>query len=273
MALFTIDEAKCRKDRLCVMECPMQIIAMKTKDDLPEPVRGAEKFCINCGHCVAVCPTGAFSLNTMKSEDCEEINPQWNPGHEVMENYMKARRSVRKFKKEPVDKDKLNQLIKMASYAPSGHNSRPVEWTVIGDKDGVKEIASVVIDWMKKTLEDKPDLGKMFHFDMITKAWDMGIDTVTHNAPVIVIAHGKKANPMASQACTIALTHLELAAPSIGLGCCWGGFVSWCAMEWKPLREKLALPEGDVLFGTMLAGYPLFKYYRVPKRESVIHWK
>jgi hypothetical protein len=44
-------------------------------------------------------------------------------------------------------------------------------------------------------------------------------------------------------------------------------------MAWKPLREKLDLPEGNVLFGTILIGYPLFKYYRVPKRESIIHWK
>lgn len=273
MALFTIDGSKCRKDKLCVMECPMQIIMMKSNEDLPEPVRAAESMCINCGHCVAVCPTGAFSLNTMKADDCEEIKADWNPGKDIIENYMKARRSVRKYKKSPVEKEKLQQLINMAAYAPSGHNSRPVEWTVIGDKDGVKEIASVVIDWMKKTLEEKPDLGKMFHFDMITKAWDMGMDTVTHNAPSIIIAHGKKANPMASQACTIALSHLEMAAPSLGLGCCWGGFVTWCAMEWKPLREKLALPDGNALFGTMLVGQPLFKYYRVPKRESVIHWR
>lgn len=273
MKLFSIDETKCRKDRLCVMECPMQIIMMKNNDSIPEPVRAAESMCINCGHCVAVCPTGAFSLNTMKADECEEINSGWNPGGQVIDNYMKGRRSIRRYKKNPVEKEKLRQMINMASYAPSGHNSRPVEWTVISSSEGVKEIASVVIDWMKKTLEEKPDLGKMFHFDMITKAWDMGMDTVTHSAPSLIIAHGKKANPMTPQACTIALSHLELAAPSLGLGCCWGGFVTWCAMEWKPLREKLALPEGNALYGTMLTGYPLFKYHRVPRRESVIYWK
>ena len=273
MALFTIDESRCKKDRICVMECPMQIITMKSKDDFPEPAKGAEKFCINCGHCVAVCPTGAISLSTMNSDDCEDIKADWNPGSEVIENFMKARRSVRKYRKDPVAKDKLQQLINMASYAPSGHNTRPVEWTVLGEREQVKEIASIVIDWMKNTLEKNPDLGKMFHFDMITKAWDIDMDTVTHNAPAIIIAHGKKANPMASQACTIAMSHLELAAPSLGLGCCWGGFVTWCAMEWKPLKEKLNLTDGDMLVGTMLTGYPLFKYYRVPRRESVIHWK
>jgi len=273
MAHFTIDGTKCKKDRLCVMECPMKIIAMKSKDDLPEPVKGAESICINCGHCVAVCPTGAFSLNTMTAEECEEIKPDWNPGDKVIENYMKARRSVRKYTKAPVEKDKLQHLIEIAAYAPSGHNSRPVNWTVISERENVKEIVSIVIDWMKNMLSENPAMGKMFHFDMITKAWDMGVDTVTHNAPALIMVHGKKTDPMASQACTIALAHLELAAPSLGLGCCWGGFVTWCNMMWKPLREKLNLPEGEVLFGTMITGYPMFKYYRVPKREAVINWK
>lgn len=273
MTLFTIDSSKCKKDRLCVMECPMQIITMKTDDSLPEPVRAAENFCINCGHCVAVCPTGAFSLERMSAEECEAVHPEWNPGHTVIVNYMKARRSVRKFKKTPVEKNKLEQLIKMASYAPSGHNSRPVEWTVISDRDGVKEIASIVIDWMKNMLDEKPEMAKQYHFDMITRAWDTGTDTVTHGSPSLIIAHGKKSNSHSGESCTIALAHIELAAPSLGLGCCWGGFVTWCAMTWKPLAEKLELPEGDRIYGTMLTGYPLFRYYRIPGRESVIHWK
>ncbi len=273
MAHFTIDSSKCKKDRLCVIECPMKIISMKKEDDVPVLVEGAESFCINCGHCVAICPTGAFSLKTMPADQCEEIKANWNPGQEVIENYMKARRSVRKFTKDPVEKDKLQRLVELAAYAPSGHNSRPVNWTVVSERENVKEIASIVIDWMKNMLNENPAQGKMFHFDMITKAWDMGVDTVTHNAPVLVLAHGKKANQMAPQACSIALAHLELAAPAFGLGCCWGGFVTWCAMMWKPLREKLDLPEGEILIGTMITGYPMFKYYRVPKREAVISWK
>ncbi|HON16876.1 MAG TPA: 4Fe-4S binding protein, partial [Spirochaetota bacterium] len=29
MALITIDNSKCKQDKICVMECPMQIITMK----------------------------------------------------------------------------------------------------------------------------------------------------------------------------------------------------------------------------------------------------
>jgi len=273
MPLFTVDKTKCKKDRLCVMECPMQIIMMKKDAEVPEPAPFADAICINCGHCVAVCPTGALSLKTMKAEDCETVAENWNPGADVIENYFKARRSIRRFRKDPVEKETLERLMDITTYAPSGHNSRPVEWIIYSDREKIKALATHVIDWMNTMKETSPETAKAMHFDMITKAWEAGVDVVTYNSPVIMIAHGKKSNLQTASGCTIALAHLELAAPSLGLGTCWAGFFTWCAMVYAPLREALNIPAGNVVQGTMLAGYPLFKYYRVPKRDSVIEWR
>jgi len=273
MPLFTIDAGKCNKDKLCAMECPVQIIKMSSDTGLPELVSGGEEHCINCGHCVAVCPTGAFSLATMKNDECESVRPDWNPGADVIRGYMQARRSIRKYKKTPVEKEKLGALIEMASYAPTGHNSRPVNWTVIPDREKVKEISSIVVDWMKFMQKENPEVAAMWNFDMIVKAWDAGVDTVTREAPALILIHGKKADSNASTACVIAASHAELAAPSLDLGCCWGGYITWCSMVWKPLQEKLDLPKGNVLFGTLFVGYPMFKYHKVPKRDSVVIWK
>ena len=273
MPLFTIDEIKCLKDKICVKECPMQIILMKSDDSFPEPSPFAEKICINCGHCVAVCPTGAFKLNTMDPDECEPIDTDWNPGPETISKYMKARRSIRRFKKTAVEKDKLEALLKIAAHAPSGHNSRPVHWTVFSDSESIKEIAGQVINWMNWMKDNQPEAAKAMHFDMITKAWEFNIDVVTYNSPALVIAHGSKKNPHAQIGCTIALAHLEIAAPAYGLGCCWGGFLTWAAGTWAPLKEKLGLPEGHIMHGSMLLGYPQFKYRRVPLRGVQVNWK
>jgi hypothetical protein len=108
---------------------------------------------------------------------------------------------------------------------------------------------------------------------MITKAWSEGVDVVTYDCPAIVIAHGNKKNPHTQTGCTIALSHLEIAAPSHGLGGCWGGFFTWAASMWQPLRDGLGLPEKNIMHGCMLIGYPLFKYHRVPLREAEIDWR
>jgi NAD-dependent dihydropyrimidine dehydrogenase PreA subunit len=273
MDLFTINRDKCIKDRLCVMECPMQIISMKNEEKIPEPVEGAEKICINCGHCVAVCPTGAFSHSSMNADDCMVIDSGWNPGEKVIGNYMKARRSVRRFRKEQVEKDKLKELIEIASHAPSGHNSRPVHWTVFTDREKIKVLAGHVIDWMRWMKENDPVPAEAMHFDMVIKAWVYGADVITYNSPALIVAHARKSNPHGQPACTIALSHIEIAAPSFGLGCCWGGFISWAEMTWKPLKDSLALPADHAMYGCMLTGYPQFKYYRVPLREAEIYWK
>lgn len=273
MALFTIEKDRCTKDRLCVLECPMQIISLKKDGEVPEPVAGAEKICINCGHCVAVCPTGAFSLSTMKADNCTAIDENWNPGDRVIGNYMKARRSVRRFRKELIDPEILKELIGTASHAPSGHNSRPVQWTVFTDREKIKVLTGHVIDWMYWMQENDPGPAEAMHFDMIIKAWKQGIDVITYNCPAVIIAHAQKTNPHGQLACTIALSHLEVAAPSFGLGCCWGGFIYWAGMTWEPLRDAFSLPEGHSMQGCMLTGYPQFKYYRVPLREAKIYWK
>jgi len=69
MSLFTIDEKKCKKDGICVAECPLKIIEMKDGTSMPTPTADADERCVKCGHCVAVCPHGAFTHNTMKTSD------------------------------------------------------------------------------------------------------------------------------------------------------------------------------------------------------------
>jgi len=56
MSIFVVDYDKCNFCGLCAMECPAAIIVIKGPEASPFVVRGGEKFCSNCGHCVAVCP-------------------------------------------------------------------------------------------------------------------------------------------------------------------------------------------------------------------------
>ena len=77
MSLFTVDKAKCKGDGKCALVCPVQIIGMDEKSRVPYPIDGAEELCINCGHCMAVCPPGALSLKTMSPQDCLALKEGW----------------------------------------------------------------------------------------------------------------------------------------------------------------------------------------------------
>jgi len=53
-----------------------RLIEMGEADSVPTLIADAEELCVNCGHCVAVCPSGALALRTMRPEDCPEIKKE-----------------------------------------------------------------------------------------------------------------------------------------------------------------------------------------------------
>jgi len=64
--LFYVDPEKCNRDGICVEACGRRLIEMGEADSVPTLITGVEELCINCGHCVAVCPSGALALHTMR---------------------------------------------------------------------------------------------------------------------------------------------------------------------------------------------------------------
>ena len=120
-----IDEGLCNGCGLCVEVCPKETITMKDKKAV---VTGEES--LNCGHCSAVCPTGAVrvsgldpALSVFKTFQSGE---SWLPFGEGditgLVNLMQSRRSCRNFAERPVPKDILEDLVKIGISAPSGSN-------------------------------------------------------------------------------------------------------------------------------------------------------
>jgi len=268
MNLFTVDPDKCNQDRICVDECPIKIIELKDNESVPVPVPGAETLCINCGHCVAVCPTGALSHKNMTPDQCPPVNKEWFLDADRAEHFLRSRRSIRTYKKKTVDQGTLSKLIEIASYAPSGHNRQPVSWHVIYDSNELRRLIGMVADWMRFMIKEQPEMAEQMHMELVVSAWDDGFDVICREAPHVVLAHGLQADMTAQTACTIAMTYLELAAPSLGLGTCWGGFFNAAAMFWPPLQKALGLPEGHVCYGAMIVGYAKYKYNRLPLRNA-----
>lgn len=273
MSLFVVDQEKCNRDGICVESCPVGIIELKDRSSVPTPVEYAEKLCINCGHCVALCPEGALSLKTMATEQCPPVKNEWRLGPEKVEHFLRSRRSIRTYKEKSVEPDILKKLIDIAAFAPSAKNFQPVRWLVVKERDQVRRLAGMVVDWMRYMKKEHPVTAREMHLKSVIASWDAGMDAVCRNAPHIIIAHASKKSHAAMVDCSIALTYLELAAPSFELGTCWGGYFTAAAMNWPPLQKALGLPEGHATFGAMMVGYPKYKYYRLPLRNKAhITW-
>lgn len=272
--LFTIDQEKCRHDGICAAECPGQLIFIDEKNQLPTAIDRAEKACLRCGHCVAVCPYDAFCLNTMAPEKCTPVDSQRLPDAEQAKLFLTARRSIRTYLKKPVDRATLAEIIDFARYAPTAVNTQPVNWLVFEDPQAVKRLAGLVIDWMRQVAVAEPQLAKTMNLPALISDWDGGKDRICRGAPHLIVAHAPIALASSQSSCTIALTYLELAAFAKGLGACWAGFFHRAANAYAPIQEALQLPNGHQCFGAMLIGYPQYAYHRIPlRKKAAITWR
>jgi nitroreductase/NAD-dependent dihydropyrimidine dehydrogenase PreA subunit len=268
MTMLNIDQSKCQKDGLCVLECPIKIIQMQD-ESFPEMVPGGEDRCFVCGHCVAVCPQGALSHEGVPIEDCPSIPPEMVINERQAVQLLRSRRSIRVYQDKPVEKEKLQKLIEIARYAPTGSNTQMVEWVVCNDKQKVHDLAGLTADWMRDILEKDPD-NAPYPAEGLRRflgAWDAGIDTVLRDAPALVMAMAPENVGNGIVDPTIALTYFELAAPTLGLGTCWAGLLVRGLRNWPPLREAMGLSDRYPFYYPMMVGYPKLKYHRLPERK------
>jgi len=272
MGLLTIDQDKCKKDGICVNECPMAILKLKDGDGFPTMIGVGDELCNDCGHCVAVCPHGALTHSRIAIERSPYIREDLDISEEQTVQFLRERRSIRFFKKQPVEKEKLQKLIEIASYAPSGGNLQLVEWLVISDPAKIKEISGLTAEWMRKVMEVRKPLPP--YFPRIVSAWDMGYNSVLWSAPALVVASAPKEATTGMVDVPIALTYFELAAQKMGLGTCWAGLLEGALQASSAVREAVQIPSGNPYHFPMMVGYPKVKYTRLPARRAPkITWR
>ncbi|MEW6261339.1 MAG: nitroreductase family protein [Thermodesulfobacteriota bacterium] len=272
--MIHIDPERCKRDFICVMECPTRILEQKAKDQPPVLVRDGESLCIRCGHCVAVCPHEAFSHRDIPQDQVLPIRPEHRISIEQATQFLKSRRSIRAYRKRPVDREELMQVLDVARFAPSGHNNQPVSWIVVYNTDEVRRMTDMVADWMRQVQQDNPTMAALWHFDRILAGYAIGMDGICRHSPHLLIAHADKSDVTAPNACVIAAATAELAASAMGLGVCWAGFFLTAALFWPPLHEALGFPKGHLPYAALMVGYPKVVYHRIPPRKPLsVTWK
>jgi nitroreductase/NAD-dependent dihydropyrimidine dehydrogenase PreA subunit len=274
MPSITINDTMCIKDGLCSTICPLQIILPPQGSVPPEPAPGFDQWCISCGHCVAICPTKAIIHSRINPSQCPDADYGMIPEPDRFEHFLRLRRSTRRFKNKIPEKERIERLISMAGYAPTGHNGQPVQWLIFSGREVLDCLVDLVCDWMKHMLGEMPDSPQAPMFEQIVTKWDQGVDPVLHHAPVLILAHSRILVGTEPTDAAISLGYLDLAALSLGLGGCWAGLFTMAANFWKPLKDFLNLPKGHQLNGAMMVGYPKYKFQRLPNRKKPeIQWR
>lgn len=263
----SVNHEKCVRDFKCIDECPVKIFGFSKEEKKVTIIENPEKICIKCGHCAAVCPEDAIALKDFTDSDFIEKNKNEILSKDNIEYILRARRSIRTYKNEAVPKEKIEELLNLGFAAPTGHNSRCVDFKVVHDKEKINSFKQMVIDWMKYMIKEQPDTAALLDLQHIVDGFEAGYDGIFRGAPHLVIAHASKYAPTAAIDCATAISYLELGAQGLGLGTCWAGFFNIAASFWPPLKSELNLPKGHKNYGTIMLGIPKHEYRKIIKRK------
>jgi len=225
---------------------------------------------------VASCKVDAISLDSIKKSEMNEL-PPIKVGTDDLKNLMYTRRSVRKYKDDPVSEADLQDLIDVAINSGSSSNGQTEGFIILKSEQKKREIEEAVIDtlwnaglkflnpgsFMLKVMTKKygPEMIKQYiaYNGIISNrtANNERKGMVFRNAPVAIIMHGYSTNVNAFSNCALAIRNMELLALTKGLGTQLVGFLV-AAFEKKPerFRELLGLPADRSIYGVMLVGTP-----------------
>ncbi|MDO8720916.1 MAG: nitroreductase family protein [Syntrophales bacterium] len=139
------------------------------------------------------------------------------------------RYSVRSYKTEPVEEEKLAQVLNAARLAPTATNRQPFQFVVIHTAGREAELKRI---YGKDWLSQAPVV--ICVCSVPSQAWSR-MDNKNYNEVDAAIA----------------MDHLILAATDLGLGTCWVA-----AFDPAATREILQLPEGVEPIAFTPIGYP-----------------
>lgn len=171
-----------------------------------------------------------------------------------MLDFIKSRRSTRKFKKEMVPEEFIEQVVEAGRYAPSGGNSQSTHFIVIERKEVLDNLAELAKQEFAK-MEIKPDTYKSLVNSI--NASKNGKYVFHYNCPVLIVTANKKdyGNNIADCAC--ALENMMLMANSLELGSVWINQLRWLnenPVLLEAMRE-LGLETDERVYGALAIGY------------------
>lgn len=261
---FIVDSAKCIRCGICVFDCPTAIIEL---DGLPKIV--SPEYCMQCQHCLAICPVGAISILGNKPEESIAIDSNL-PDFDKLKTLMKARRSVRHYLAENIDREIIDELLDVAYHAPTGVNTQSVLLTVVDKRGTLDLLRKKVYADLEELIGDREDIEDP-SLKYLARALKVrkktGADVIFRGAPHLLIASAKSNSPCPTQDGMICLSYFELAAQANGLGTVWDGMFYWCISKFLPdLKDLLQIPEDHTVVYSMAFGKPAVNYHRTVNR-------
>lgn len=170
-----------------------------------------------------------------------------------MNEVMKAlleRRSIRKFTKQPIGQEELEQIVKAALYAPSAMARQTWKFTVVTDPEKIQRLASAI----------REEIGR--------EGYNM------YEPQALIIPSNDRDNHLGADDNACALENIFLAAYSFGIGSVWlnqlHGICDVPAV--REILNEWEIPQNHVVYGMAALGYPDGPLTREVEKIGKVHY-
>jgi len=290
---ISIDQDRCICCESCVPACTVGIFRAvdgTITQTIPE-------YCMVCGHCMAICPEDAIRVSAADADEFEPIQKLADsPDPDRLLGLFRRRRSIRRYKNRPVEKEKIEKIIEAARFAPTGGNYQPFKYAVVQTPEVLHAIKKMILCAFVEqtedayvTLREKTKQGEALSADesyYLAKAerhrqkvdlLDQGVDRLLFNAPALVSLYVPPELAVMTTEPGFVCMQMLLMAEALGLGTCLIGYIAGSdvsiANSLPEVKRAMNIPEDHVISMAFVVGYSDLDYLRsVSRRPADINW-
>lgn len=267
MLNFIVNDKRCIRCGLCAKDCPGEVIEQKDKA-VPCIKAGEEEDCMQCQHCLAICPAGAISILGRDPDDSLSLKAGALPPLSQMTTLIRGRRSIRQYRDENVDPVLLKHLLATVANAPTGVNQRELTFTVIDDKAVMQRFRDKALkDFRTAVKAGKIPESAGYLLEAVPAWFERKEDIIFRGAPHVLIISAPPDAPCPQEDVTLTLAYFELLAQTAGIGTVWCGLFKWLLELLPDLKAVIGLP-ADHKYYTMLFGVPAIRFARTVQRDD-----
>lgn len=240
-----IDEEKCIGCGLCVRDCINQNIILRDSDGRTVARFKERGWCIECGHCNAVCPQEAVVGG--KVMVCDETSDFFS--------MLLKKRTVRHFSKEhEISQNVLDKILLAGQTAPTDRNRESARIVLV--KKELPVVYNKALDYLVNEVKKTGTINPLYSSTM---RMESNREEILNNAEFLVILGGIES--ILTDA-IIAAERMQLAAELLGVGTAYRGDMKNAINHSKELKEIIGLKKNESVLVGFAMGYPEFSYQR-----------
>lgn len=174
--------------------------------------------------------------------------PDENISPESLLTLLKSRRSIRRYRSDPVPDEMVEQLLEAGRWAPSASNRQPWDFIVVRDEAIRQQVAEHAAFYFIKWAQ-------------------------VGEAPLLIVLCGNARNRFyrrfLHEDVGLAGGQIMLQAKALGLGTCWIG-----ALDRKAVAGILKIPEHLEIVGLLTVGFPAEDPPPTPRKplDEIAHY-